>query len=593
MMKRILIVLIGVWCVVQTAFAQNDNVSMLLQSPHGHTVKLIWFLKTWESDIKSFDIKRREGLQKEWVKLNKEPIVPEISLKKNLSIIESDKNEAEGIKSELIKLLQAHKIEEIDSVSFLKRFNSDDRFLQDFFRQISENYDIALISGFGYIDRTVSKKIDYEYGLFVHGTDKLLARANWNYGEYPDLNVIKEITSRCANKKRGIEIFWNVDVNKLKSGYIHGFNIYRDGIRLNQDPVMIGFNNDLSEFEWYDSTANTDIANLYSISSESLLDIEGIIKPYTYNPDDHAKEYKKAEVAKVTSLGYYFKEGIHISWNFPKEYEHFIKGYYIEKDNMPDGYKRVSPLLEPSVREYVDKTASPVSSYVKFRVVVVYSDRSIIQGKDKVYNYFPLREPPPPQNVKVKTTFAKDNLNIDLTWDPPMSGDTITDYYQLYVYDKLSERLILNTKIPPIKSNKYTYVVGSQGSDNVYKFCISSISKTRTESQLSDTVIAHAPTVVVPRPVITNSLVSGNNVTISWQYTDFPDLKGFRLYVNKKMLISEEDITKSMRSFKVEMLSDTDSGYEISLQAVTDNKIVSEFSAPSFVTISVKGAKKR
>ena len=173
-----------------------------------------------------------------------------------------------------------------------------------------------------------------------------MASAKWNYGEIPDLNLITDITCRAEPKKRGIQVLWNVDVKKLRAGYVHGFNIYRDGIRLNQDdPIMIGYNNEISQYEWFDSTANSAIPNQYSISSESFLDIEGIIKPYTYNPTDHPENYKKAEVTNILSLGYYFKDGIQINWDFPKDYEHFIKGFYIEKDTIPDGFKQVSQLL--------------------------------------------------------------------------------------------------------------------------------------------------------------------------------------------------------------------------------------------------------
>ena len=84
-MNRILKLMLLIALHSAQLMAQNDNSTLILQSPHGQTVKLMWFFKTWNGDYKGFNIKRREGFQKDWVKINNKPIVPEIMLKKNIS----------------------------------------------------------------------------------------------------------------------------------------------------------------------------------------------------------------------------------------------------------------------------------------------------------------------------------------------------------------------------------------------------------------------------------------------------------------------------------------------------------------------------
>src|SRR5271170_4278005 len=84
----------------QKMFAQRDNVNLLVQSPDGKTVKLVWFFKSWNKDVTGFDIKRKEGLQN-WVKLNSRPIIPEISNKRSLLMVETDNIEESRIRAKL------------------------------------------------------------------------------------------------------------------------------------------------------------------------------------------------------------------------------------------------------------------------------------------------------------------------------------------------------------------------------------------------------------------------------------------------------------------------------------------------------------
>src|ERR1022692_1856838 len=103
-------------------FAQNENVTLLVQSPDGKTVKLAWFLKNWSADITGFDIKRKEGLQ-EWVKLNTEPVLPCISAKKKLSVVDADKNEENAVKAKMFKLIATHKLQETDCTTFPQKLS--------------------------------------------------------------------------------------------------------------------------------------------------------------------------------------------------------------------------------------------------------------------------------------------------------------------------------------------------------------------------------------------------------------------------------------------------------------------------------------
>ena len=581
-MKISILTVLGILLSAQVLFAQYDNANLLAQSPDGKTVKLLWFIKKWNSNITGFDIKRKEGL-KDWQKLNSGAILPEFTRKKKLSIVESDKNEESRIKAKLYDMLSTGNISEIGNKDYIERLNSDDKAVQDIAIMIAHDYDLALINGFAYVDRTVTKKVEYQYGLFIAGTDVLLDSVAWNYGQIPDLNVVREITSNATPGRNGIRIIWSGDAGKMKTGDVAGFNIYREGIRLNTVPIVASNTKDLFEFTWYDKTATSDAPTQYSISAESMFDIEGMIRSYKYDPADHPREYKKAAVTEITSLGYYFKEGIAVKWVFPKDQERFIKGFYVEKDNMPDGYKQVNSIVAPSVRSITDTSTSPVSGYIRFRVVVVYNDQTSLAGTEKLYNYFPMRKPPVPQNVTAKALKEGNKFVVNLYWDPAMNGDSATDFYKLYVSDPVSNKLDAVVENKPLYKNSFTYVI-DHGTAYNYKFCVSSVNKNNVESALSDTVFVRIPSVELPVPIITKVFTDGGKAIIQWEYPDIADLKGFKLFQNKNIIAGENEINKNQRVFTTTKLEN--GSFQFNIQAVAENGVTSELSVPSSATLS-------
>lgn len=455
--------------------------NLLAQSPDGKTVKLVWFFNSVQQDLSGFDIKRKDGLG-DWVKLNTAPIMPGISMKKDLTPAGPDGIEVARVREKMKDMLKTGALQEYSYPAFMAKWKANDKAIQDIFSLAEFDFDVSLMSGFGFVDRTVTQKIDYQYGLFVQGTNIQLAQVSWNYGEIPDLNIVQDITSQVSpGTSRGVQLIWNADLSKMKAGYVAGFNIYKRGIRLNDRPVAIADPKDPSQFSWLDKSGPTTATDQYSISAESLFGIEGIIRSYTFLPHEHAPEYKKPVVTSVNSLGYYFKDGMSIQWSFPPEYERFIKGFYVEKDNMPSGYVRTSELLNRATRSYIDKSGSQANYYIRVRVVAIYEDRSIVNGVEKLFNYFPSPEAPKPQNTVVKAVIENKRPVLYITWDPPISGDNTTTQYKLYQYDPLNDRFLPLADKLPIKPTLYKYVVPQASAAN-YKFYITALNRNGTES---------------------------------------------------------------------------------------------------------------
>ncbi len=581
-MKTFLISFCAFLAHYSVCLGQNATTNLLAQSPDGKTVKLVWFMNSIPSDFTGFDIKRKDGIGG-WVKLNTEPLLPGISVKKSLAIFEKDNTEATRIQNKLKELIKTGRLKEYDYQSFLSKWKQSDKDIMEILYMAGQDFDISVMCGFGYVDHTLSQKTDYEYAVFSHSNDELLASVNWNYGEIPDLNIIKEITSQAGNGKKGIKVIWTADEKRVKSSYVAGFNIYKKGIRLNESPIISIDAAHLSEYAWNDLSANAFTAEQYSISAQTLFGIEGIIKSYTYEPSQHPEDYTKAVVTNVISSGYYFKDGITVNWAFPIEEEHYVKGFYVEKDNMPDGYKRVSELLPPSSRTFIDKTGSSVSSKIRMRVVTLYHDRTSVSGIEMLYSYFPMIDPPKPLNIRVIGGIEHKKFVMRLKWDSIINGDVVTKHYKVYSYNPTSRRYYVLADTLPVGTTSFTHIAES-GLAADYHFFVRAVSLSGMESEPSDTVVAKSLSLDLPAPTFVKNVTDGSKIYLMWVYPDVADLLGYRLYADGVLIADENILGKTVKAHVIEGVAPgTTTTY--TLCAITIRGITGPNSTPAVVAI--------
>lgn len=592
-MKRSVILICFLILHASSIFAQINNVSLRLQSPDGKTVKLIWMAKHWQPSYTGFDIKRLNGAGT-WMTLNKKPICPELTAKKDFSLVESDKLEASRIRAKMLKWMMSGKKTEISRQDFQSILLNTDTITSqkgNVTDQFTTDYDMALINGFAYTDHSANIKVSYTYGLFISGTDSLLAKASWNYGEYPDLNVITGITTYIHPKLKGIELIWDADTNKIDDGSVTGFYVYRNGIRLNQNPLMTPTNKDSCEFVWVDSFADNENTYQFSISPVSLFGIEGSIKSYTYKSADHPKNYQVASAPVLSPQSYNVKDGILLNWTFPKIEEKYISGFYVEKNILPGGYQRISAIINSADRQYIDKSASPMSGYISYRIITAYNDKTISKSQERLFSYFPILEPPQPQGLKAVIQ-QKENKKqvINLSWNPPMLGDTVTYYYTVYVWDSLA-RKYEKLYTPKIQTNKYDYEVKTQVA-TTYQFAISAVAGNESESIFSNPAVIKTLSTSLPMVFFSRIFADGKNTLMEWNdYPEIADLKGFRIYQNNILVADEFKLTARTHHFTV--ITPGEGNFSYTIKAVSITGVESTSPEPSVVTFPVSEEKKK
>jgi hypothetical protein len=567
----------------QTVFAQSGIADLQAQSPDGKTVKLAWVTTSMPPGFNGFDIKRKDGLG-EWKQLNTVPLMPGISLKKDLTPYESDNMDATRIKEKLKDLITAGKLREYDFNTFIAKWAANDKEIQEVMGLAMLDFDISIISGFGFVDHTVSQKMEYQYGLFLHQNGELVDKISWNYGTVPDLDVVREISSKALPGRPGIELSWTAEATRIKSSLIAGFNVYKRGIRLNDHPIWVTAGKDLSGFSWNDAAANSSVAEQYSISAESIFGIEGLITSYNYVPAEHPTGYSKTVVTSISSRGYYYRDGILVNWTFPKDQERFISGFYVEKDNMPDGYRRVSDLLPADQHSFVDNTGSPVSTPFRMRIIAAYKDRTMFAGIARMFNYFPLIDPPKPQNVQAVVKTERQNVFVKVSWDRPMDGDSTTDRFSVWcVRNALDKATQIAGNLTP-SQNTCGYDI-PQGVSATIGFFVSASSRFSGES-ISDTVYVVTPSTFLPAPTLHASRTGDSSVAVHWDFTDVSDLAGFRLYSNGSLIADEKKLVRGVRDYTFSGLT-LATTYNFTVRAVSEKMIVSDASAPAVIDMPV------
>ena len=275
-MKNLLL-LIVLTMVFYTGWANKIEAKLIGESQDGNTVKLMWFVKKWDKSLTGFNIKRKTA-SNEWITINSEVIVPEISLNKNLQVVENSTEELLRLKSKLKNLVESGTLKQADAISFSNTL-TDNNALKDMSRSFGQDYDLALISGFGMTDRNIQEGTE-QYGLFLvknNEEDKFPAATfDWSYGE--KANVNHGIKISWVNSDNGVQLLWNLPIESLKKIHAKGFNVYKKDtnggwVKINEMPIT-EFDNVKNGYTYYDTNLSNEEVE-YAITVATMFNNEG------------------------------------------------------------------------------------------------------------------------------------------------------------------------------------------------------------------------------------------------------------------------------------------------------------------------------
>ena len=274
-MKSLLLITV-LTMVFYTGWANKIEAKLIGESQDGNTVKLMWFVKKWDKSLTGFNIKRKTATN-EWVTINSEVIVPEISLDKNLQVVENSTEELLRLKSKLKSLLESGTLKQSDATTFSNTL-TDNNALKNLSRSFGQDFDLALISGFCFTDRNLLEGTE-QYGLFLvknNEEDKAPAATfDWSYGQKANINHGIKIS--WVNTDNGVQLLWNLPFESLKKIHAKGFNVYKKDlngwVKINEKPIT-EFDNIKNGYTFYDNNLSNDEA-VYAITVATMFNNEG------------------------------------------------------------------------------------------------------------------------------------------------------------------------------------------------------------------------------------------------------------------------------------------------------------------------------
>ena len=202
-MQRLIIYILILFSI--TAPAQDFS-CMLLGEGNGTLVRLKCLPDNWPATLEGYHIKRRASNSSAWVNVSKQLIVPKIDANDTYANIDPAISEQERLANKVDSLIASGRTQETTPLEFYNRYLINQNSLESLKMGFLVDYDLALIQGFGLVDRNMPPAEVYEYGLFAKFKNQAVqetpaATFTWTYGDKIDLEVPFSSTIRKTQKR--------------------------------------------------------------------------------------------------------------------------------------------------------------------------------------------------------------------------------------------------------------------------------------------------------------------------------------------------------------------------------------------------------
>ena len=570
----------------------QDKPIQLFGEGNGDYVKLLWVPKSWPQGLTAFQVQRRtvSGNQRgDWTPVNPTPIVPELSGSKDLTNVESDPAALARLRSKLDNFLSTGKARETSRQAYLQKLSSDPNAVKGLYLPIALDYDFALLNGFGLVDRNVPAAGGYEYGLFLvlgdQRQDQPADVFSWQYGSRASLDLPVELKFLTTGTPARLEVRWEFDYQTYLARNVNGFNLYRRSAggsfqKLNESPVWAATEGAVSQLSFFDENVQPNTVYTYAVAPLSLFGTEGQRQEAVFDPSKLPGKVEPPVLRAVEQAS--GTPGIQFEWDFSVASQNFIQGFVLQRRaNVEASYVNVSALVPPTGRTAAD-TPPRTGEFYLYRLRVLDDFGLNLFSNELLLYYDP--QIPPPAPTGLRGEFEKDGSRqfVRLTWNAKSPDDQLTAGYQLHSNFPPDERLILEGNISLITGNSYRYEIFSAKSA-VYLFAVSAVSARKAESGLSNVARIVTPSQKIPNTNIWPFSVSGNRITLNWEYDAPPDLAGFRIFQDDVQVAGENQLGPSARQWVSPPLA-FGAAYRFELQAVTSSGVTSKKSIARTVT---------
>lgn len=574
----------------------------LIGEHDGKTVKLFWQFGRWSESHSGVVLKKRiiqaPGDTTSWVPVNSGKIYPGLYPEKDLNAVESDQKEQARLQRKVKSLIDSARMLEVKESEYLMKLKNDTSQIPALWIALMYDFDLAMVNGFAAVDRFPPNGKQVQYGVFFlnkDGNELGFPAAIWNCeAGRSTLDEIKANMQFVPNLKHtAVTLTWSVKSFKFREDYA-AFNLYKKigngpSIKLNKFPVLGNSFSDTMTFMFLDNKSSmTEVAS-YSLEPIGILGFKGKWLGFEYISSQFAPLITPPELSEAhlkTGI-----KGISLQWSFSKEFEPWISGFRLErKFHVDSNYRQAGTLLPANVREVYDKEGIISNGYQFYRLTPVLKKDNYtlpLLSNEILVFYVNLEKPIPVKNIKGKFITENGRRYIELSWNPSM--DPITAGYHIYASFPPKKKLLYQSDIGLVKSSSFKYEVSNYQSAD-YFFSITAVSQFNQESLITDTLKVNSPTYTVPNIKIWPFTVDSNQITLNWNYAYFSDLKGYRLYIDGKLLLDERVLTPELQRHVLKAM-EYNKQFTFEIESVTMSGKTSRRSYPLFVKTPRKGKK--
>lgn len=500
---------------------KSQEIKLFGESVNGK-IQLKWMSKKLFNDS-SYDILRNDG-NGNWQKINSSPIIASEII--SVAELKSSKNKYTNDKSYKFYI----------ETKNTKEKDVNKQAYADYQLSIGAIFDNQLAKHMGiyFQDDNVEAGKNYSYKLVDAKSQKEISVLNnIKAGEISPAPEKVEINQ----EKQNVKLTWKNNEN------FFGYNIYRNGSKINEEPIFANLENNIYSVSYVDQKLPEGNYN-YVIKGITFLNTES--KP-SNGLNFSVKDLTPPLAVKGTKAER--KDNIvTISWIQTNDKE--VVGYNVlRSDDNGKFYKKITAQpLKINDTKYNDRFEETVSGTFYYKIETIDSNGNSTTSNNVsilVPDHFP---PSKPVDLISRVQPGK----ILLSWKPNSEKDLAG--YRIYrglKDDDENEMLLLN--VAPQKEANYTDIFNEKaGTKFIYK--VVAIDNSFNESPKSSLWV-QLPDVIAPQaPVLKEAVIENGKVNLKWDEVLTDKILGYdvyRIYNSKEEKITSQPVKSNLFSDEV------------------------------------------
>jgi len=427
--------------------------------------------------------------------------------------------------------------------------------------RLKNDFDLAMVMGFGFIDSTIQSGETYEYGLFgVYAGGRESSEPLDTYiTMYVDDEEEEQLKVELNAEQSGsnVELSWISDRSVHDQAGLLTYNIYR---KKNKDdewerivPPFISprdKTDDALVWKFTDKDVDAYRSWYYAVAPLNKFQVEFGKSWVKYEP----KEWAPAQISKLEVPD---NRRIEIFWEIDQEMELHVQGFRVERrvEGEDEFTQLDSALLEkgtllPGGKRYLQDRSPVPRKMISYRIVTINMQGTEFESEAQSVYFKGPPVPDAPETINLQFSHIDGKGYVTGTWDMSSLSNTVAQY-RLFNDMNLDRKLMENGSSHVGLTNSYTWEIVNKPGNVEYTFGIQPVDK---KSKRGKRVIS---SIFVPRlkaPSVRNvqvEMTPDAAALVSWKYPHCEDLLGFRVYIDGELVSDENTVPANARAWQI------------------------------------------